>query len=323
MRLRHRLIGATLDGANGALARVARLRPDRLLLGRGVELALDVSYGDRPDQRLDVLRPSRRSGVQPAALYLHGGGFRVLSKDTHGIMAGQLAARGWTVFCADYRLAPRHPFPAGLEDAADALCWVLDHADEWGADASSLLLAGESAGGNLCVALALATCFERPEPFARALFERAPSITTLAPLCAFLDVAGRTPTERERALPPWVRARVDQLVRDYAGHVSGDAAFFANPLAVLESELAPARRLPPVFASCGDRDPIADDTRRLERALARRGVQHDVRFYPGQGHAFQAKYFTDAGRRSWDDLVHFARAHDRRNDATGVAGRHG
>jgi len=308
MRLRHRLIGAALDRANGALARIARLRPDRALLGRRVALTIDVPYGRRPGQRLDVLRPARQRGTRPAALYLHGGGFRVLSKDTHGIMAGQLAAAGWVVFCADYRLAPRHPFPAGLEDAADALCWVLDHAAEHDADASSLTLVGESAGGNLCVALALATCFERPEPFARALFARDPRITTLAPLCAFLDVAGRQPTARERALPPWIRARVDQLVRDYAGHVTGDAAFFANPLAVLESDLAPARPLPPVFASCGERDPILEDTRRLERALARRGVEHDVRYYAGQGHAFQAKYFTDAGRRSWEDLTRFARA---------------
>ena len=306
MRWRHRLIGAALDGANGALARVARLRPDRALLGSRVAVEVDVPYGPLPHQRLDVLRPARGSGVRPAALYLHGGGFRVLSKDTHGIVAGQLALRGWTVFCPDYRLTPRHPFPAALEDAARALSWVLDRGPDHGADPERLLLAGESAGGNLATALALAACFERPEPFAREVFERAPRVSTLAPLCAFLDVAGRAPTARERALPPWVRARVDQLVRGYAGHVSGDGAFFASPLAALESELAPSRPLPPVFASCGTRDVIAEDTRRLERALARRGVHHEVRYYEGRGHAFQAVYWTSAARDSWDALARFA-----------------
>ncbi|MCB9593409.1 MAG: alpha/beta hydrolase [Sandaracinaceae bacterium] len=319
--LPHRLVGAALDGANGAVARFARLRPDRPYARGRYRITRDVRYGDRPDQRLDVYAPLRLPGARPLALYLHGGGFRVLSKDTHGFMAGQLAGAGWTVVCPDYRLAPRHPFPAALEDATAALMWSLDRAADLGADPDRLLLVGESAGGCLSTALALAACFERPEPFARTIFERAPRIDAVAPLCPFLHVAGRAPTPREASMPGFVRARVAQLVDGYAGHVSGDAAFFASPIVPLESDRAPDRPLPPFFASCGSDDVIVEDTRRLERALARRGVDHEVRYYTGQGHAFQARFWTPQGRRSWEDLIAFVRTRGRASAAAGAGGR--
>ena len=85
-------------------------RPGR----HGVEVEREISYrrtGERA-HRLDVYRPRR--GVRrptPALLYVHGGGFRILSKDSHWLMGLAFARRGYTVFNVSYRLAPRHPRP--------------------------------------------------------------------------------------------------------------------------------------------------------------------------------------------------------------------
>ncbi|MFO0635528.1 MAG: alpha/beta hydrolase [Nannocystaceae bacterium] len=88
-----------------------------------------------------MYRPQGAAESRPVVLYVHGG-FRVLSKDSHWIMGLAFARAGYVVFNIGYRLAPRHPFPAALQDAAAALAWVHEHAARAGGDASRLVLAG-------------------------------------------------------------------------------------------------------------------------------------------------------------------------------------
>ena len=83
----------------------------------------------------------------------------------------------------NYRLAPRHPFPAAIEDACAAVQFVARRAAEFGADASRLVVAGESAGANLAVSLALCGTYRRPEPFARAVFDAGIQPRAVAAAC--------------------------------------------------------------------------------------------------------------------------------------------
>src|SRR5690606_5988723 len=124
-----------------------------------------------PEHRLDVYRPAHAEGPRPVVLYVHGGGFRILSKETHWLMGLYFARRGYVVFNIGYRLAPKHPFPAALEDSADALGWVVQNAHRYGGDPTRLVLAGESAGANLVTSLTLACCYRREEPYARRVFD--------------------------------------------------------------------------------------------------------------------------------------------------------
>ncbi|MEC7518917.1 MAG: alpha/beta hydrolase [Myxococcota bacterium] len=304
MPIRARLVGAALHYGLRAAAAAGKLRPDARLDRYGIEVDYDVPYGPARHERLDVYRPASATGR--AALYLHGGGFRILSKDTHWMMAKMLARSGWTVFNADYRLAPQNPFPAAIEDACAALDWVIRNGARYGADPNELLLIGESAGGNLVTALALATTFERPEPWAKKVHAHGVVPRAVAPLCGILEVSNGERYLRDERLPPVVRARIQQVCRAYLGDEGDEERlFFADPLRVLESPLEPARPLPPFFASVGTGDPILDDTRRLHRALERRGVPHEVRYYSREIHAFQALYWTAQGRRSWEDLFAF------------------
>ncbi|RYF09871.1 MAG: hypothetical protein EOO40_06160, partial [Deltaproteobacteria bacterium] len=138
------------------VARAARLTPVIWGARRQVVVQRNVSYvaGARTwAHRLDIHRP-RQGGPWPVVLYVHGGGFGLLSKDTHWHIATALASLGFWVANINYRLAPKHPYPAALQDSAQALAWVVDHAAKSGGDLSRLVLAGESAGANLVTALA-------------------------------------------------------------------------------------------------------------------------------------------------------------------------
>ena len=86
-------------------------------------------------------------------LYFHGGGYSFYPRAYTNFIALFTMAAKSRIFALDYRLAPEHPFPAQLEDAFSAYRWLL----EKGADPDSLILAGDSAGGNLTLALLLAT----------------------------------------------------------------------------------------------------------------------------------------------------------------------
>ena len=150
-RLYRRLGGNVVEGMYEGLSRVSRLHPDARPERHGVERLSNIPYAQSgmKEHLLDVYRPIRRKGPLPVCIYVHGGGFRILSKDTHWLMGLIFARRGYVVFNINYRLAPRFPFPAALEDTCDAYAWVVEHAESFGGDPSRIVLAGESAGANL------------------------------------------------------------------------------------------------------------------------------------------------------------------------------
>ncbi len=142
-QLRRRAGAAVVDnffrGVSGAAGLHPQARPER----HGVERLRDVPYRQTGlrEHTLDVYRPRRvaEGGAPlPVVLYVHGGGFRILSKDTHWVMGLSFARRGYLVFNINYRLAPAAPFPAAIEDACEALCWVVANAERYGGDPSQL-----------------------------------------------------------------------------------------------------------------------------------------------------------------------------------------
>ena len=107
--------------------------------------------------RLKVWRGHGTPRVQaPALLYLHGGGFVIGAPESHEDICRRLAnLTGAVVIAPDYRLAPDHPFPAAIEDCAAALVYMVDEAASLGIDPARVVVAGDSAGGNLAAVLAL------------------------------------------------------------------------------------------------------------------------------------------------------------------------
>jgi len=172
----------------------------------------------------EVLRPARPSDEEHALIYLHGGGYTVGSARTYRPMAARLgAALGWRVVLADYRLGPEHPYPAALEDALAV--WT-SLTEGGGADPRGVVVAGDSAGGGLAVALAL----------------------TLGLVCPWLDLtpdaaASRGPAPRDPVLSEGVLRR---FARAYL-------AAGADPRDPLVSPIhADLRGLPPLVVQTGE-----------------------------------------------------------------------
>ncbi len=120
---------------------------------RKSDIMLPGAAGPRPARLYDAVAAGDGT-PRPTLLYLHGGGWVQGDLDTHDGLCGKLAAwAGIRVIAYDYRLAPEHKFPAGLEDVA--ACWhgLIETPEAWGVDPARLVVGGDSAGANLAAAL--------------------------------------------------------------------------------------------------------------------------------------------------------------------------
>ena len=312
-----RVTAAVSEGFFRGLSGAARLHPASRPAVHGVEVLRDIPYrvghGAHEEYHLlDVYRPVTRPGPWPVVFYVHGGAFSILSKDTHWVMGLIFARFGYLVVNISYRLAPRHPFPAAVEDVCAAWQWLAEHGAELGGDLKRVAVAGESAGGNLVTALTLATTRRRREPWAQAAWETGLVPSACMPFCALLEVSRPERFARRRPIPRWVAGMLHKTSASYLQDVDhGETLELADVLVALERHQARPgdRALPPFFAPVGTRDPLLDDTRRLEKALAALNVPCEARYYPGGIHAFHALVWDPAARRCWRDALAFLDRH--------------
>ena len=315
MRVRRSAGALAVDSFFRTASLLGRLHPRSRPERHGVKVTRGIAYAPdgQPEHRLDVYRSVRAQGPRPAMLYVHGGGFRILSKDTHWLMGLAFARAGYVVFNINYRLAPRHRFPAAVEDCATAYRWLCEQGPAYGADLDRVVFAGESAGANLITSLALMCCTRRDEPWARAVFDRGVVPRAWLPYCGMLQVSdpGRF-RRRKPNLSTFIDDRLVEVTRAYLGRdpsVYGATLDLADPLVVFERGEHPERPLPPCFATVGTADPLLDDTRRLAAALAGLGCEHQAIYYPGEVHAFHALVWREQARRCWSDTFRFLDRH--------------
>lgn len=305
--------GKFLEAFFSTASRLGRLHPKSRPERHGVEVIKDLPYWDDGDEAhlLDVWRPIDREGPCPTLIYVHGGAFSILSKETHWIMALAFARRGFVVFNINYRLAPEHPFPAAIEDACTAGQWVTKHAAEYGGDPNRMVFAGESAGGNLATSMTLACCYRRPEPWAQALFDANPGLLATLPACAVLEAGNMSRFAASGKVSRFVLKRLATIEEYYLPSTLPEDLdrTLADPLVFLEEGHAPDRPLPPMCAIVGTRDPLLYDTRRLKAALDQMGVPAEAHYYEGGLHAFHAFVFNAQAQASWRDQFAFLARH--------------
>lgn len=321
-----REVGARVfEGLFNTASRLGNLHPASRPARHHVERLRDVRYrpGTLREHTLDVYRPlplereaapafRRHHGPSwPVVFYVHGGSFSILSKDTHWVMALAFARQGYLVFNVSYRLAPKHRYPAAIDDVCTAFAWVAENAHRYGGDASRVVLAGESAGANLAASLAIALTYERHEPYAQSAFATGIVPRAVVPACGVFQVSDmQRLVRRKPSMPGLIADRLLDLEATYLGSppfaASLDLVDCAN---LLERGDRPARPLPPFFLPVGTRDPLLPDTRRLAAALRAHGATVEDRYYPGELHAFHALVMRPAARQCWQDTHAFLGEH--------------
>jgi acetyl esterase len=207
----------------------------------------------------------------PCLVYIHGGGWVICSLETHDGACRRLAQAGdFLVASVDYRLAPEHKFPAGLEDCVAAVRWIAAHGADWGIDPGRLALGGDSAGANLALATLLSMRDAGADPLR-------------AGLLIYGAYAPDTDTAAAAAYGDGSYILSVEDIRWFWGHYLKGEADRRNPLAA--PLLADLRDLPPLLVSACEFDPLLDDSRRLVARLAEAGTPHRYVFWPGVTHA--------------------------------------
>jgi monoterpene epsilon-lactone hydrolase len=217
-------------------------------------------------------------GGEPAVLWLHGGGYNIGSVESHTPAASHLAAAlGAPVLIADYRLAPEHPSPAALEDAAAVWQWLVTNV----ANPASLGIVGDSAGGGLALTLTV-----------RLRDSGAALPGALALLSPWIDLSGSVPVSDERVAADVVLT--PDLLAEWATAYAADTPLDAPDLSPLGADL---RGLPPMLVCAAGRDILCDQARQLHARGTAAGVPIDLVVAEDMIHAWQifAGAFPEAG----------------------------
>jgi len=210
----------------------------------------------------------RSSEPSRAVLYFHGGAYCIGSWQTHrGLITHLAVAADSVVYAPNYRLAPEHPHPAALEDAMRAYRWLLDR----GIAAGQIALAGDSAGGGLALATAVAVR-DSGLPLPASIVLLSPGVDLSGDYPSMTQNARKDPMIR----PSWFHA----CARLYlGGRDPKDPA--CSPL------FARHEGLPPVLIHVGTDEVLLDDSTRLAERCREAGVDVTLKVFEGMWHEFQ------------------------------------
>ena len=205
-------------------------------------------------------------------LYLHGGGFVSGSGSFYLALAAHISSKAkCAVLLPDYRLAPEHPFPAGLDDCVSAHQWLVDNGPTGPSPAKATFIAGDSAGGNLTLATLLALR-DRKLPLPAGGIP-------ISPCTDFTLESESLQTVED----PVISARTMPWFRDlYLGKTDP-----RNPLA--SPVFGDYRGIPPLLIQAGEHEMLRDDSVRVAKKAKADGIDVKLEVWPGMFHVFQSR----------------------------------
>lgn len=225
------------------------------------------------DVELKIYKSRFHTEVQPAILYLHGGGY-VLGAADHSYtkLSSWCEELGVSIISVEYRLAPEHPFPAALFDCFAALKWLFNYAKEMNIDKKNIAIVGESAGGGLAAGLSL---YARDHSHIEVAFQ-----CLIYPMIDHTNVEPADTSHADTVL--WSRANNKLGWQAYLGDgVAESMLQYAAP-----STARDLSNLPSTYLCVGDQDLFYIENKLFAKRLKSAGVDAKFEAYIGGFHAF-------------------------------------
>jgi acetyl esterase len=230
--------------------------------------------GEGVDVPVRVYTPDAEPGSSglPVLVFLHGGGWVFGDLDTHDAMCRILAGdAGCLIVSIDYRLAPEHKFPAGLEDCLTVLDWVAEKAKSLGGDPARIAIGGDSAGGNLAAAVCQI-----------ARDKGGPALVFQLLIYPALDFTADMTSPRGNAAGYGLSDIAIEWMRD---------CYLTSPFDSTDPHASPAmsrdlKNLPPALIQTAEFDPLHDEGKAYAEALRAAGGTAIHINYPGMIHGF-------------------------------------
>ncbi|HEV8565164.1 MAG TPA: alpha/beta hydrolase [Actinomycetota bacterium] len=237
----------------------------------GIQVRSDIRYGAAPGQplALDAYVPDGARNL-PGVIIIHGGGWNSGKKEDAAWLAESLVQTGFVAFSIDYRLAPRYPFPAAINDVQAAIAFVRQHANDYGVDPTKLATIGGSAGGQLASLAAM---------WGKGPLDTGTRVMAAASISGPQDMA-------KLATEP--NPRIQSAVWAFLGCSSASSCQQAGEKASPISYVDPSD--PPIMITNSSEEFIpVDQATDMDAALTAAGVEHQLLIIPGDTHGLSQR----------------------------------
>jgi acetyl esterase/lipase len=262
---------------------------------------LNVRYGPGPDERMDVFRQESATGVQPAVVWVHGGGWIAGSKEGVSNYLKVLAGHGYTTVAVEYSTGYHGTYPKPVEQVNAALGYVTAHATELGIDPAVIILAGDSAGAQVAAQVSVMTT----DPGYAAELRIAPALEA-SQIAGIMLVSGAYDLESID-----LNGKFGWFLKAVLWAYSGVRDFMNDPrfkLASVTEHVTAA--FPPAFISSGNGDPLAPQAVQFSEALGKVAVPTETLFFPDDyspalPHEYQFNLDVPAGAEALTRMLAF------------------
>lgn len=289
-RVIRELIGHfTNDFAIGKKIKTGELRKRMVEPPWRVPDCFTFTHIDMPEFTMKLLESKESPNTEKVILQLHGGGYMGAVRNAYYVFAGLYneLSHGYAVLTPDYRVAPEHPYPAALEDAVESYRWLL----EKGWFGEQIIVAGDSAGGGLAMALCM-YLRDHHMPMPGGLVAMSPWTDVTASGESY-----ETNYERDPLFGNTKESLIYQ--NDYAGdHDPMDP--YISPL------FGDFREFPPMLIQVGSEEMLLSDSVEAAAKARLQGVKVRLSVYEGMFHVFQMAYLNiPESKRAWMEVGKF------------------